>query len=1034
MMGSLFYVHVVRRVILAAAFLAVIAAGTSQAATTGKIAGQIVEAESGQPIPGVAVVIDGLRLGATSDPDGRYVIISVPPGTYSVSASLMGYAPVTVTRVIVNIDRTTPVDYELTESAIEVEGITVVAEREVIQLDVAGSRSTLSAEDIMAVSSVTNLASAIAREPGVSGTTIRGGLASQSQLVLNGYTLTDSRLNTFSSASIPMTSVQEVQILKSGFNAEYGNISAGVINVVTRDDNQRIWFNAHSSYTPAQKKHWDTNARGDKASDVYGPGSKEWQIFGSEASLTTPLLIDNVFTRDDLTDSTQVFGGWMAFTSTRDDSATRLAKADRFRQYWVHRHNLSNDDYANKPDYTIDATIGGPVPFVDGLSFSYSHRNSYVLNPLISVRPAATSNTEQATLTYRLGSARLSVTGSYADQSGGGSSSLALDKYAIYRGSPFDNSITLGGATFTHVLSTKTNYELKFEYQRMDYATGLWVDRFIESGVVDPMYQEHTLIGAGVEPDSALWFDINRRDPQGIAPYGHQGSPINFVDEVDPRSGHQYNLGGAAEQADSSFWTRYGFSGSITSQVTPRNQVQVGVQVNSTEYSDRQNNGVHSSPSFVWYDQGPLEISAYVQDKIEYEGMIMNVGLRLDHFDSRANTYDRDDPYSRHWEKGHWPYTVDHDLFNWLDSSAVHFEGSSLEYIVDPARTRTKISPRLAISHPITEASKVFFNYGHFYTYPTRSSVYDYRYNPSGTGVSPGPNPELDFPRTIQYELGVEREFTNSLYARLFGWDEEPQYLLSLAGYYKDETSGVGTKGYFLTNTDIRTTFENKTYALVRGFEIRFHKRIGRFLTGYFQGDWSLRDSGAIGLVTQDSLGIQEVPESAYAVTSLAEPVWSFWVDMHTPRAYTPMGMPAWLTELWSLSYEMSFSQGAQSTYNPGLLSPPPPMNVRNRDSYSSSLSLAKGFSYNNLTGEVSLNISNVLGYKTLSQAGFRGNEWEQYLRSLHFPIDDISIETDKGNDKIGDYPDYAEIPDHDDWAHFLNPRTVSMSLRLWFN
>ena len=126
MMGSLFYVHVVRRVILAAAFLAVIAAGTSQAATTGKIAGQIVEAESGQPIPGVAVVIDGLRLGATSDPDGRYVIISVPPGTYSVSASLMGYAPVTMTRVLVNIDRTTPVDYELTEATIEVDRKSVV--------------------------------------------------------------------------------------------------------------------------------------------------------------------------------------------------------------------------------------------------------------------------------------------------------------------------------------------------------------------------------------------------------------------------------------------------------------------------------------------------------------------------------------------------------------------------------------------------------------------------------------------------------------------------------------------------------------------------------------------------------------------------------------------------------------------------------------------------------------------------------------------------------------------------------------------
>jgi len=61
-------------------------------------------------------------------------------------------------------------------------------------------------------------------------------------------------------------------------------------------------------------------------------------------------------------------------------------------------------------------------------------------------------------------------------------------------------------------------------------------------------------------------------------------------------------------------------------------------------------------------------------------------------------------------------------------------------------------------------------------------------------------------------------------------------------------------------------------------------------------------------------------------------------------------------------------------------------------------------------------------------------NEWNVYLRSLHFPIDDVSIEADKGNDKIGDFPDYAVIPDHDGWAHFTNPRTVSLTMNLWFN
>ncbi|HOT35063.1 MAG TPA: carboxypeptidase-like regulatory domain-containing protein, partial [Candidatus Latescibacteria bacterium] len=187
--------------------------GTSlRAGTTGKIAGQVTDRATGQPIPGAAVLIEGLRLGSTTDADGRYFIIGVPPGSYSVKASLLGYAPITREGVIVNIDRTTPADFQLASSAIEVEALTVVAPREVIQLDVAGSRSTLAPEDVVALPNVTSLAGAISAEPGGN---FRSGLAEETQLMLNGHMMTDDRVARYNASSIPITSVQEVQILTS---------------------------------------------------------------------------------------------------------------------------------------------------------------------------------------------------------------------------------------------------------------------------------------------------------------------------------------------------------------------------------------------------------------------------------------------------------------------------------------------------------------------------------------------------------------------------------------------------------------------------------------------------------------------------------------------------------------------------------------------------------------------------------------------------------------------------------------------------
>ncbi len=103
---------------------------------TGKIQGTVEDAETGQPLPGVNVYLVGTELGAATDAEGRYFIINIPVGTYDITASMIGYAQLTKTDVLVQIDRTSNVNFSLTTSAIEGEQVTVVAERDILHRNI----------------------------------------------------------------------------------------------------------------------------------------------------------------------------------------------------------------------------------------------------------------------------------------------------------------------------------------------------------------------------------------------------------------------------------------------------------------------------------------------------------------------------------------------------------------------------------------------------------------------------------------------------------------------------------------------------------------------------------------------------------------------------------------------------------------------------------------------------------------------------------------------------------------------------------
>ena len=106
-------------------FLFIAAPALLFAGTTGKLTGKIIDSNSKEPLPFVNVILMGTNLGAATDLDGRYTILNIPPGNYSVKAQSIGYQSVIVENVSISIDLTTVQDFALSESTIELEAVVV---------------------------------------------------------------------------------------------------------------------------------------------------------------------------------------------------------------------------------------------------------------------------------------------------------------------------------------------------------------------------------------------------------------------------------------------------------------------------------------------------------------------------------------------------------------------------------------------------------------------------------------------------------------------------------------------------------------------------------------------------------------------------------------------------------------------------------------------------------------------------------------------------------------------------------------------
>ncbi|MBX7042254.1 MAG: TonB-dependent receptor [Ignavibacteria bacterium] len=207
--------------------------------TTGKITGRVVDAKDKAPLIGATVKVDGTNLGAISDDNGEYTILNVDVGTYSMTASYIGYDNQKVTDVKVSADLTTRVDFELKvtgQSEITTEEIEIVGKRNAIQPDQSGKIIGQEFIDNSGIRGIENIASTTAgviQDERGNDINIRGGRDGETAIIIDGV-LTTNPLDGTSTAFVSNSVLEEMSVLTGGFSAEYGNVLSGVINVTTK--------------------------------------------------------------------------------------------------------------------------------------------------------------------------------------------------------------------------------------------------------------------------------------------------------------------------------------------------------------------------------------------------------------------------------------------------------------------------------------------------------------------------------------------------------------------------------------------------------------------------------------------------------------------------------------------------------------------------------------------------------------------------------------------------------------------------------
>ncbi len=232
----------------------------------GTIRGVVTDAETGDPLIGVNIVVIGTYLGASTDMDGFFVIKDIKPGEYTLEVSYIGYKVMKRTGVKVRAGETVDLKLKMEPTSLALgQEIVVVGEKPLMELDETSTKRSVTSEELTN-QVLENAKQVVSQQIGIveqdNEIHIRGGRTYEAQYMLDGISVQDPLSGTGFGLNISSNAIEEVEIITGGFRAEYGQATSGIINVKTKSggDNFAGFFSYKSDHLGLfREQSWSFN-------------------------------------------------------------------------------------------------------------------------------------------------------------------------------------------------------------------------------------------------------------------------------------------------------------------------------------------------------------------------------------------------------------------------------------------------------------------------------------------------------------------------------------------------------------------------------------------------------------------------------------------------------------------------------------------------------------------------------------------------------------------------------------------------------
>ena len=703
------------------------------AGTTGKIVGMVIDEETGQPLIGANIILKGTSMGAAADITGRYMILNVPPGRYILIVRMIGYATVEYENLRVSIDLTTSVDFSLTTRAVAGEVVTVIGKTPLIRLDLTSSSVSISSEQIEALP-VDNFTDIIALQAGIVEGHFRGGRAGEVLYLVDGIPVNDVFSGDFA-FQVENNAIQEMEIISGTFNAEYGQVQSGVVNVLTKEGGQEY----SAQFSTYFGDYISGNDNIFQNIDDLSPTA----INDLKVSLSGPfpILSKNltffVSGRQNRNDGF-LYGKTVynpsVITSITDTLAT------------VEIIDLSGQNVIKLSDWQYQ-------------SMNSSERNSYQGKLTFVFNPETKKD-------------KLNFDASWQDEENLGANYNHLFRYSPDGMRKRNKTSWTGGIRWSRIVSQNTYFTLNFHHLQ---------NRLRDATFEDPL--------------DSLYASDDRLRQRGNFSFYTGGTDMRHRQRETRTTLAKFDF---TSQINSEHQLRGGIEGKfhrlwfheINVRKNAGTAFQSQIPIEGTAFNQE-------------YIHRPREYSAYIQDKIELEFLIVNAGIRLDVFNP-ADSVLQD--FSR-------PQEID-----------INDSTKSIPRFGDAANSTYQLSPRFGIAYPITDRGVIHVSYGHFFQTPLFEFLYT---NPSFTlntsegrasvFNAPFGNANLQPQKTVSYEIGLQQQISEDI-------------AIDVTGYYKDIRNLLGTKIETIATGETHSgtkygRYINRDYGNVKGLIFSIEKR-----------------------------------------------------------------------------------------------------------------------------------------------------------------------------------------------------------------